>query len=248
MTEAFKTDMTESGMPDLSHVIPELLPETPKIPFIKICGLTRLEDALLAAELGANALGFVFYAPSPRATTLEAIAPVISSLTQTLPKTQGEKLWKVGVFVNAGYEEMVQTAEKLGLTHLQLHGTESPVLCQRLQNAGFQVIKALRLKHRAELVQLEAYPEPILLDAAIPGIWGGSGQLADWDLAALAAQQQQTILAGGLNPDNIQAALAAVKPWGLDLSSGLESAPGIKKHQLMQALFMKARPTHANPD
>ncbi len=224
---------------------------------IKICGLTQLQDAQLAAELGAFALGFVFYTRSPRAISAQAAAEMISALSDT-NTPQGNKLWKVGVFVNADYDELAQTAETAGLSHLQLHGNESPELCQRLQNSGFEVIKALRLNSADELEQLTDYPSPILLDAAVPGIWGGSGHLADWELATLAAQRQRVILAGGIKPENIHAALSTVRPWALDLSSGVESAPGIKNHDLLKQLFervnnpvnkrVKERDVYANPD
>lgn len=206
---------------------------------IKICGLTRAQDVELAAELGAMALGFVFYAKSPRAVSPQTVKTITAGL--------GDKLWKVGVFVNADYDELTDTALQAGLTHLQLHGDESPELCTRLQSAGFQVIKALRLKQPEQLAQLRDFPAPILLDAAAPGLWGGSGHLADWDLAARAARAQPVILAGGLNPENIQTAMTTVQPWALDLSSGVESAPGIKDPTLLKALFQKARLSECKP-
>ncbi|MEZ0373208.1 MAG: N-(5'-phosphoribosyl)anthranilate isomerase, partial [Candidatus Sericytochromatia bacterium] len=152
-----------------------------------------------------------------------------------------QKLWKVGVFVNASYDEMAGIAETAGLTHLQLHGDESPELCLRLQQNGFAVIKALRLKRPEDLQTLAKFSEPVLLDAAVPGHWGGSGQLADWELAARAAGLRRCLLAGGLSPDNLQAAWTQVRPWGLDLSSGVESAPGIKDAAKLKDLFKKAR-------
>lgn len=228
---------------------------------IKICGLTQLQDAQLAAQLGAFALGFVFYTKSPRAINAQAAAEIISALSDT-HTPQGDKLWKVGVFVNADYDELAQTAETVGLTHLQLHGNESPALCQCLQKSGFKVIKALRLNSPDELEQLTDYPSPILIDAAVPGVWGGSGHLADWELATLAAQRQRVILAGGLKPENISAAISTVRPWAFDLSSGVESSPGIKNHDLLKQLFervndsvndpvnerVKERDIYANPD
>lgn len=208
---------------------------------IKICGLTRREDAQLALSCGAFALGFVFYPPSPRAITPAAAAAIIQSL-KAPEQADGEapsSLWTVGVFVNSSYDEMARIATASGLSHLQLHGDESPALCQQLQLAGFKVIKALRLRTEADLEQLAVYPNPVLLDAAVPGIWGGSGHQADWELAAQAAARGPLILAGGLGPANLQAALAEVKPWAFDLSSGVESAPGIKNAHLIKELFQR---------
>lgn len=213
--------------------------------FIKICGLTRLADALLATDLGASALGFIFYPPSPRAVN----AAMIAEITQALP----EDLPKVGVFVNASSEEMLTTAQQAGLSHLQLHGNESPEEVQDLlatiqrQQLNLSVIKALRLKNRADLGLLDLYSGvQILVDAALTRqqettIWGGSGQQADWQVAREAAQLQPIILAGGLNPENIFQAWKEVGPFGLDLSSGLESAPGIKDSDKMKQLFQLFR-------
>lgn len=210
--------------------------------WLKICGLTRQRDALLAAELGARALGFVFYPLSPR-----AIEPVSAArIIQALPESNA--LWKVGVFVNADYDTLLRTAEEAGLSHLQLHGDESPQLCERLQNSGLQVIKALRLKSAADLERLEDYSALLLIDAAVPGVWGGSGQIADWELAAQAALKRPCILAGGLKPENLNAASETVRPWGMDLSSGVESSPGIKDSYQLTALFKKAREIHADPN
>jgi phosphoribosylanthranilate isomerase len=196
---------------------------------VKVCGLTRLEDALLAAELGAFALGFVFYPPSPRAVSPEVAAKIISVLPASA--------WKVGVFVNATYAELTQIADAVGLTHLQLHGNETPELCDQLAAAGYRVIKALRPTALTELEPWLERPELLLLDAAVPGIWGGSGQRGDWSLAAEIAAQRPIFLAGGLNPGNVLAACEQVQAWGLDLSSGLEAAPGQKDPKLLQTLF-----------
>lgn len=227
---------------------------------VKICGLTRLEDAQLAARLGAWALGFVFYPPSPRAIRPEAAAGLIAALPAAPAK--------IGVFVNAEFAELRAIADQAGLTHLQLHGEESPELVAQLQQAGYQVIKAQRLRRREDLSRLARWPQPLLIDAIAPGVWGGSGQLADWELASAASAQGAVILAGGLTPENLMAAISTVKPWGVDLSSGVEAAPGIKDHAKLEALFaslptaegqaekrmntsmtrMKARGTYADPD
>lgn len=206
---------------------------------VKICGLTRLEDAQLAARLGAWALGFVFFPPSPRAIAPEAAAELIAGLPSAPAK--------IGVFVNAEFAELKAVADQAGLTHLQLHGEESPELVKRLQQAGYQVIKAQRLRRREDLAALTRWPQPVLIDAIAPGVWGGSGLLADWELAAEASAKGSVILAGGLTPENLQAAITAVAPWGVDLSSGVEAAPGIKDHAKLEALFAALPEREAKP-
>lgn len=229
---------------------------------IKVCGLTRLQDAQLAASLGAWALGFVFYAPSPRAVSMEQAADISQQLTAALADQplQTVQPLKVGVFVNEDPDTILEVAQAVGLSHLQLHGNEPPQRCQQLQAAGYPVIKALRLRTPQDLETARAYQgvEALLLDAAVPGQWGGSGQLADWQLAAQLVQSSALsdmpcILAGGLKPANLLAAQAAVAPWAFDLSSGLESQPGHKDPQLLQALFAVQRPQpesshERNPD
>ncbi|MGE3726496.1 MAG: phosphoribosylanthranilate isomerase [Candidatus Sericytochromatia bacterium] len=205
---------------------------------VKICGLTRLADAQLAAELGAFALGFVFYPPSPRAVA----PPVAAQIVAQLP----EPVWKVGVFVNADAGTLRQTAQAVGLTHLQLHGNESPEFCAELMAEGFQLIKALRPRSYADFAPWQSpsenlCPPYLLLDAAVPGVWGGSGQTGDWELAHSLAVMRPVFLAGGLNPDNAVAALKQVRPWALDLSSGVEAEPGQKDPQKLRALFENIR-------
>lgn len=204
---------------------------------VKICGITRLADAQLAIELGAWALGFVFYAPSPRAIAIEQAAQIIAALPPDL--------LSVGVFVNANPLEINAVAAEVGLTYVQLHGDESPADCLAIERP---VIKALRLRQSADLQTAFLYADchALLIDAAVPGQWGGSGELANWELARqlveqnqLANPQQTVILAGGLNPDNLVQAFAQVQPWALDLSSGVEQAPGLKDPQRLQQIFQR---------
>lgn len=216
--------MTESLQP--------IQPFSGSVPRVKICGLTRLADAQLAAELGAFALGFVFYPPSPRAVAPSVAAQIVAQLPPGP--------WKVGVFVNADAETLRQTAQAVGLTHLQLHGNESPELCRALRAEGYTVIKALRPHSNADFVPWQGGPSDppfLLLDAAVPGVWGGSGQTGNWDLACSLAAQRPVFLAGGLNPDNVVAAHHHVRPWALDLSSGVEAQPGQKEPQKLISLF-----------
>lgn len=182
---------------------------------VKICGLTRREDARLAWELGAAALGFVFHAASPRVVD----AATVASIRRGLPK----EAFCVGVFVDRPAEEVNALAEAAGLDAVQLHGREAPALCAAVRHP---VIKAIRAEDEAELdaYEVAAY----LLDAHLPGASGGTGLQADWELAARLATRVPLVLAGGLGAENAREAAAKVRPWALDLCSGVEAAPGIK--------------------
>lgn len=229
--------------------------------YVKICGLTRSSDALLAAELGASALGFIFYPPSPRALSLEAARNLITELKAKLSPEIMTSLSLVGVFVNADNAEMLTVALSVGLSHLQLHGHESPEQIAALQAIAPPDIKglykALRLERPADLEQLERYealthppsgpPVQFLIDAAVPG-WGGSGQQADWPLARQAAQFRPILLAGGIQAENLELALQTVRPWGLDLSSGVENTPGIKDPDKLRDLFKQLQAWRSGPD
>jgi phosphoribosylanthranilate isomerase len=209
------------------------------LPRIKVCGLTRVEDAELAISLGAWALGFVFHARSPRATTPESVATIIERLNLKNQKT-------VGVMVNEDFETISRHVRVSGINTVQLHGDETPELCERLrcELPEIQVIKALRLKDRSVLSGLAAYTrsgDPILLDTFAPGEWGGTGLTGDWQLALEASRSASIILAGGLNPQNIRVALKAVVPYAVDVSSGLESSPGVKSHEKMREFFLNSK-------
>jgi phosphoribosylanthranilate isomerase len=197
---------------------------------VKICGLTRAEDARLAKRLGAWALGFVF-AESPRRVTEEQAREIVSGLKDALT---------VGVFVNQ--ENAPEIARRVNLKALQLHGDETPGDCFAAKSAfGGTVIKALRPAREEDLDAIAAYKgavDYILIDAAAPGQYGGSGTAADWALAAKAgAFGTPVILAGGLNAENIAAAARAARPFALDLSSGAESAPGVKDARKLERIF-----------
>jgi phosphoribosylanthranilate isomerase len=196
---------------------------------IKICGITNEEDALAAAHLGADALGFIF-APSPRRISVERareIIKVLPPLVQT-----------VGVFVNEDPEKVLSTAAACGLDILQLHGSESVDYCSRFDR---RVIKAVRLQSRDELKNLSKYVnvvDALLLDTYVPNKLGGTGITFDWKLAVEARRYGRIVLAGGLNPENVAAAISMVKPYAVDASSGLERSPGVKDHEKM-ARFVK---------
>lgn len=197
---------------------------------VKICGLTRKEDALLAARMGAWALGFVFYPKSPRYISADIAKSVIEGITTPA----------IGVFVNQT-ENVPIIAAKAALAGVQLHGDETPADCRYIRKKFHGlVIKALRLKLEEDLARIDAYKNDvdyILIDAAHQDQYGGTGQVADWSLAAQAAMKAPLILAGGLNDGNILNAANRVFPYALDLSSGVEASPGIKDAARMRALF-----------
>ncbi|MHB8078144.1 MAG: phosphoribosylanthranilate isomerase [Candidatus Krumholzibacteriia bacterium] len=205
---------------------------SPDLP-VKVCGLTRLADARLAWELGAAALGFVFHPASPRALTPDAAA----ALRRRLPR----EAFCVGVFVDRPVAEVNAVAARVGLDAVQLHGGESAADCAAVRPP---VIKALRpAPGGPAAVPPSGHPAAaFLLDAWDPARPGGSGRRADWQLAGALAAGCRLILAGGLTPDTVAAAAAAVRPAGLDLCSGLERAPGVKDPARLRALFTELRP------
>lgn len=185
---------------------------------VKICGITNLEDALMAVEAGADALGFVFFQGSPRYISPEQAAAIIRLLP---PFVQ-----MVGLFVNEEAATVNSVADRCGLDLVQLHGEESPGYCRNVKR---RIIKAFRVKDESSLAEMANYPvAACLLDAWSPNAHGGTGKTFNWEIAAKAAESQTIILAGGLTPDNVAGAIAAVRPYAVDISSGVESAPGKK--------------------
>jgi len=199
---------------------------------IKICGITRRDDALVAAEAGADALGFMFYPPSPRAVTPPQAAAIIKALPPFIHA--------VGVFVNPTRDE-VEAALAAGIGTLQFHGEESPEFCASF--GATKVIKAFRVRDAASLDVLPRYPtDAWLLDSFVAGKLGGTGHAFNWDLVHTAkASGRPVILAGGLTPENAADAVRQVAPYGLDVSSGVESAPGCKDPARVRAFIAAAR-------
>jgi phosphoribosylanthranilate isomerase len=196
---------------------------------VKICGITRLEDALEAVRLGADALGFNFWpgskrfiAPAEARRIIRALPPLITA---------------VGVFVDPTHDEAVAAAAVSGVQVLQLHGDESPEACRAFQ---LPVVKALRVAGPEALAEVARYRglAGILLDAASPG-YGGSGLTFDWSIAREAATRVPLLLAGGLVPENVGEAVRAVRPWAVDVASGVESSPGVKDPEKL-ARFIRA--------
>ena len=199
---------------------------------IKICGITRLEDALCAVTCGANAVGFIFHQASPRYIAPERAKSIIAQLPREVAK--------VGVFVNRETEEVERIVEGCGLDLIQLHGDESPAYCRLFPPE--RVIKAVSPKSPEEVRALDVYEvRAFLADARDAGRYGGTGRRADWNLAATLKKTLPLILAGGLDKENIQAALATVAPQAVDINSGCELAPGIKDHDRMRRIIEMVR-------
>jgi phosphoribosylanthranilate isomerase len=190
--------------------------------FVKICGITRLDDALAAVDAGANAIGFVFWPKSPR-----CIDPYRArAIAVQLPPF----VTAVGLFVNQPREYVSAVASLVRLGAVQLHGDETPEFAASI---AAPVIKALSVDGA------QAWPAgaTLLLDAHDPVQRGGTGRTIDWIAAAAVAARRRVLLAGGLTPDNVADAIAQVRPFGIDVSSGVERAPGIKDHRRLKALF-----------
>lgn len=194
------------------------------MPNVKICGVKTGEIARVAGEAGADLLGLVFYPPSPRYLTAEAADTLVAEVAKLARKPK-----LVGLFVNVPEAEMVAAAERYQLDYLQLSGDESPELCTRLARLR-PVIRALRLPARIAPEEALKLAEPfgkidnvtLLLDTHKSGMYGGTGQTGDWEAAHALARFYPVLLAGGLNPENVADAVAKVRPWGVDVSSGVE--------------------------
>ncbi len=198
---------------------------------IKICGITSLEDALHAADAGADALGFVFHPRSPRFISPETAGIIIARLPPFVTA--------VGLFVDASQETIEKTVGVAGLQCLQLHGDETPEFCTRFR---MPVIKAFRVRGQETLERLAAYSKVTgwLLDAFVEGQPGGTGARFDWRIANEAGRLgRPVILAGGLTPDNVTEAISAAHPFAVDVSSGVESSPGVKSAVKVTA-FLRA--------
>lgn len=191
---------------------------------IKICGITRMDDALVAVEAGVDSIGLVFYGPSPRAITVARASELVSRLPPFVTVT--------GLFVNAPVGEILETVAQVGIDVVQLHGDESPEFCKALPG---RVIKALRVASAGDVNLSLGYDvAAILYDAKISGLPGGSGRTFDWSLLQHHSGRCPMILAGGLNPGNVAQAVVEVRPYAVDVSSGVEVAPGVKDHSLVR--------------
>jgi phosphoribosylanthranilate isomerase len=198
---------------------------------VKICGLTALEDAHLAADLGAWALGMIFWPDSPRSCSIEQAEAIGAQLHR--------RVELAGVFVNASLDHVAETADICRFTLLQLHGDEGPSYCQEAaRRTGCRVIKAARVRDAADVQAIRAYRTDFhLLDTHSERAPGGTGESFDWELARLHPGDPPPILSGGLTADNVGQAIAAVRPYGVDSASGTEAEPGRKDPAKLTAFF-----------
>jgi len=213
---------------------------------IKICGITNVDDALTAARAGADAVGLNFYPKSRRCIDPEKAGRIAASLPHGIIK--------VGLFVNADVDDVIRRFDELGLDLIQLHGDEPPAYLARL--GARPVMRAFRpgsdglgplTRYLADCRRLACAPRLVLIDALVPGQYGGTGQSADWQLLAAYREQSETslppplVLAGGLTPGNVAEAVAAVRPAAVDTASGVESSPGRKDPAAVEAFVRAAR-------
>lgn len=196
----------------------------------KICGITRIEDGLAAAAAGADAIGLVFYGKSPRAVSVQQARTIVAALPPFVTT--------VGLFVDASPCELGEILDAVPLDLLQFHGDETPAYCEGWRRP---YIKALRVKPGDDIgAQIDAYAgaRGVLLDTFVPGVPGGTGEAFDWSLVPRAASKP-IILAGGLTPENVAAAIAQVRPYAVDVSGGVEASKGIKDGEKIKR-FMQA--------
>jgi phosphoribosylanthranilate isomerase len=199
---------------------------------VKICGITRSEDALGAVAAGADAIGLVFYSASPRAVSVEQAAAICATL--------GPLVAAVGLFVDAVPEQVHAVLQRVPLTLLQFHGDESPAYCAQFQRP---YLKAVRMRGDVDIAAaLARYPQAqgLLLDTYRAGVPGGTGEAFDWRRVPPAIAPR-IVLAGGLNPANVTAAIRQARPGGVDVSGGVESAPGIKDNARIEAFLAAVR-------
>jgi phosphoribosylanthranilate isomerase len=201
---------------------------------VKICGITNSADAMAAIDAGANLLGFNFYEKSPRHITPEEAAKIRPQLPQ--------RVKAVGIFVNPLSVDVMALGKSLKLDAVQLHGDESPDFVAEVAS-GAPVIKAFRVEPEFPLATLDEYPGAFafLFDAAHTGQYGGTGRTTDWDAARRAALTHRIILAGGLKVENVAAAVRIVRPYGIDVASGVEMQPGKKDHAALREFIKEVR-------
>jgi phosphoribosylanthranilate isomerase len=204
-------------------------------PRVKICGTTNLADAERAVELGAWALGLIFFERSPRRCRADEATAIAAALRR--------RVELCGVFVNAGLDRVADAADRLGLSLLQLHGDEGPAYCREAaRRTGCRVIKAVQVRSRADLQALEPFHTDFhLLDAPALGLRGGTGETFDWELARAHHGDAPMILSGGLDPGNVREAIAVTHPFAVDVASGVEAEPGRKDPARLEAFFAAVR-------
>lgn len=198
---------------------------------VKICGITNLDDALDAVELGADYLGFIFYPDSKRYVTPAKVSEILDDIPFEIKK--------VGVFVNSDPQLVIDLAVQFELDFLQFHGDEKPEYCNQF---GRPFIKAIRPQNISDLEKLKNYEsEFVLIDSFVQGSFGGSGVVSNWDLARKAKEFKPVFLSGGLKPDNVQIAINSVNPFAVDVCSGIEQSPGMKDYRKMEEFIKRVK-------
>ncbi len=212
---------------------------------VKICGITRVEDALVAAQAGADFLGFVFYPKSPRYVPVERAAAIVAAVRKALAARAPRF---VGVFVNASPEQVQATLHQAGLDLAQLHGEEPPEMFQALWPRAYKALRPATVEEALTVARRYAQdlaPQPdqplFLVDAHHPTAYGGTGLPAHEAAARALAERYPILLAGGLNPKNVAEKITRLRPWGVDVSSGVEARPGIKDPERIRAFLRAVR-------
>ena len=202
---------------------------------IKFCGITTLEDGELAVAAGAWAIGLIFWPSSPRRAGFDAAAEIAAGVKRRVEVT--------GVFVNATLDHVAETADAVGLTMLQLHGDEGPAYCaEAARRTGCKVMKAVRVRSGADVQALAPFHTDYhLLDSFTAGVPGGTGETFAWEIARGHRGRVPIVLSGGLTPDNVGEAIAAVHPFAVDVATGVERSPGIKDPEKLQAFAAAVR-------
>ncbi len=199
---------------------------------VKICGITRVAEAVAAADAGADLIGLNFWPDSPRCVHIDQACRIADAVRR--------RVEIVVLFVDAPHDEVMTTAETVGTQTVQLHGSETAQFAEGL--AGLRVIKAFRIGGEADIEQLRGFPaHACLLDARVEGMPGGTGRTIDWALARTAAKNSRIMLAGGLTPENVADAVRQVRPWGVDTASGVERSPGEKDPEKIRLFVERAR-------
>ncbi len=204
--------------------------------FLKICGMTRLTDALHAVRQGATALGFVFWPASPRCVSPEQVKTIVAELPSSV--------LTVGVFVNEPIDGIRGVVAAAGLTAVQLHGDEPPAYADALP---WPLFRAVSLDSAGEDVDVWPADTTLLIDAADSVRRGGTGTVVDWGRAAVVARERRVVLAGGLTPINVAEAIGRVRPYGVDVSSGVEASPGVKDFDKVSEFLVNARKAFERP-
>lgn len=215
---------------------------------VKICGITNIEDAQVAVEAGADMLGFIFYPPSPRYITPEQAREIITAIRrESALRNQGSSAVRfAGVFVNEPLEHIRMVMETADLDLAQLHGKESPEMVRALGAQAYKSLQAQDLDTARALVAnyrdaVTGNVPAFIADAPPAKLPGGNGMVADWSVARELAREFPILLAGGLNAENVRAAIEQVQPYGVDVSSGVERAPGLKNHDKVREFIAKAK-------